>query len=216
MIKTTRFICAALTAMALGNGAALSASVVTKQEINAGSFSGKDAEQGGAGTVSPLVLKVQILLDRAGMSPGVTDGRDGDNFRAAIRSFKRKTTASLDGRLDSDLWTKLTDASTHDVVTDYALTEEGLAQNHIETIPDENFKQGDNDSVLTIPPGPNGPVGSVWIDLSKPKYGIHGTAEQAEIGKTESDRCVRLTNRDAAELAKAVSKGTLVEFLPGT
>ena len=41
--------------------------------------------------------------------------------------------------------------------------------------PKINFKQGENDKILTIPPGPNGPVGSVWIALDKPTYGIHGT-----------------------------------------
>ena len=64
--------------------------------------------------------------------------------------------------------------------------------------PNLNFKQGENDKVLTIPPGPNGPVGSVWIALSKPTYGIHGTPDPSKIGKTESHGCVRLTNWDAA------------------
>ena len=79
--------------------------------------------------------------------------------------------------------------------------------------PKINFKQGDNDKVLTIPPGPNGPVGSIWIALSKPTYGIHGTPEPSKIGKTYSNGCVRLTNWDAAELAGMVKKGTVVEFV---
>ena len=70
--------------------------------------------------------------------------------------------------------------------------------------PNVNFKQGDNSQILTIPPGPNGPVGSIWIALSKPTYGIHGTPDPSKIGKTESHGCVRLTNWDAAELAKLV------------
>jgi lipoprotein-anchoring transpeptidase ErfK/SrfK len=79
--------------------------------------------------------------------------------------------------------------------------------------PKINFKQGDNDKVLRIPPGPNGPVGSVWIALSKPTYGIHGTPEPSAIGKTESNGCIRLTNWDAAELAKLVKPGVTVEFV---
>lgn len=79
--------------------------------------------------------------------------------------------------------------------------------------PKLNFKQGENDKVLTIPPGPNGPVGSVWIALDKPTYGIHGTPEPSKIGKTESHGCVRLTNWDAQELAKIVKAGVPVEFL---
>lgn len=79
--------------------------------------------------------------------------------------------------------------------------------------PKLNFKQGQNDKILTIPPGPNGPVGSVWIALDKPTYGIHGTPDPSKIGKTESHGCVRLTNWDAEELAKLVSPGVPVEFI---
>lgn len=79
--------------------------------------------------------------------------------------------------------------------------------------PNINFKQGENNKILTIPPGPNGPVGSVWIALDKPTYGIHGTPEPSKIGKTESHGCVRLTNWDARELAKLVSAGVPVEFV---
>ncbi len=64
-----------------------------------------------------------------------------------------------------------------------------------------------------LPPGPNGPVGTVWIDLSKPHYGIHGTAEPGQIGHTTSHGCVRLTNWDAETLAGLVRKGTAVSFV---
>ena len=65
-----------------------------------------------------------------------------------------------------------------------------------------------------IPPGPNGPVGVVWIDISKPHYGIHGTPEPGTVGHTSSHGCVRLTNWDALKLAAMVGKGTKVEFIP--
>ena len=79
--------------------------------------------------------------------------------------------------------------------------------------PKVNFQQGDNDRILTVPPGPNGPVGSVWIALSKKTYGIHGTPDPGRIGKTNSNGCIRLTNWDAQELAKLVRKGVTVEFV---
>ena len=60
----------------------------------------------------------------------------------------------------------------------------------------------------TLPPGPNNPVGLVWIDLSKEHYGIHGTPEPGKIGHTESHGCIRLTNWDALELAAMVRPGT--------
>ncbi|HFF3761621.1 L,D-transpeptidase family protein [Stenotrophomonas forensis] len=56
----------------------------------------------------------------------------------------------------------------------------------------------------TLPPGPNNPVGRVWIDLSKPHYGLHGTPEPGHVGKTESHGCVRMTNWDALRVADAV------------
>jgi lipoprotein-anchoring transpeptidase ErfK/SrfK len=67
-------------------------------------------------------------------------------------------------------------------------------------------------SKAKIPPGPNNPVGLVWIDLSKEHYGIHGTPEPTTIGKTESHGCVRLTNWDAVKLAGMVGPGTRVVF----
>jgi len=63
-----------------------------------------------------------------------------------------------------------------------------------------------------LPPGPNGPVGVVWIDLSKDHYGIHGTPSPETIGSAQSHGCVRLTNWDAARLAVMVSPGTAVVF----
>lgn len=65
-----------------------------------------------------------------------------------------------------------------------------------------------------IPPGPNNPVGVVWIDLSKEHYGIHGTPEPGRVGHTASHGCVRLTNWDARRVAALVQKGTKVVFEP--
>lgn len=72
-------------------------------------------------------------------------------------------------------------------------------------VPDTEEKQ-------KMPPGPNGPVGVVWIDLSKDHYGIHGTPAPETIGRAQSHGCVRLTNWDAARLAQMVSPGTKVVF----
>ena len=65
-----------------------------------------------------------------------------------------------------------------------------------------------------IPPGPNNPVGIVWIDITKPHYGLHGSPEPGKIGHTESHGCVRLTNWDAATVATLVKPGTPVRFRP--
>lgn len=69
-----------------------------------------------------------------------------------------------------------------------------------------------SDEKATIPPGPNGPVGVVWIDISKEHYGIHGTPAPETIGRAESHGCVRLTNWDAARLAQMVDTSTQLLF----
>lgn len=61
---------------------------------------------------------------------------------------------------------------------------------------------------VTLPPGPNNPVGVVWVDLSKEHYGIHGTPEPSRIARSESHGCIRLTNWDATALAEQVRPGT--------
>ncbi len=74
--------------------------------------------------------------------------------------------------------------------------------------PDLFWDADDSDVKTKLPPGPNGPVGVVWIDLSKDHYGIHGTSEPEMIGRTQSHGCIRLTNWNAAKLAQMVRPGT--------
>ena len=283
---------------------------------------------GGKGA-SEDVAKIQILLDRMAVSPGVIDGRMGDNVNKAISAYKLKTGSSL-RTYDPKSIDEALEASGGPAFTDYEITPVDVAGPYVASVPEDygekakldrlgytsvtealaerfhmdenylkalnpgvnfdrpgtiirvanirppikgevtrivadkaskqvraydaagklvaaypatigsqdtpspsgtvaveriahdpeytynpkiNFKQGENDKVLTIPPGPNGPVGSIWIALSKPTYGIHGTPEPSKIGKTYSNGCVRLTNWDAAELAGMVKKGTVVEVM---
>lgn len=92
-------------------------------------------------------------------------------------------------------------------------TVKGVARN-----PDYSFdptllrNESDDQEKEMLKPGPNSPVGVVWIDLSKEHYGIHGTPEPASIGRAESNGCVRLTNWDAARLAQMVKPGVKVLF----
>jgi lipoprotein-anchoring transpeptidase ErfK/SrfK len=65
---------------------------------------------------------------------------------------------------------------------------------------------------LTIAAGPNNPVGSTWIDLTKDTFGIHGTPDPRLVGKRASNGCVRLTNWDAKALGAAVKAGATVVF----
>ncbi|XID75593.1 L,D-transpeptidase family protein [Alkanindiges sp. WGS2144] len=77
----------------------------------------------------------------------------------------------------------------------------------------KNFVQGNNMKPLSLPPGPNNPVGNMWIALSKPSFGIHGTPEPSLISKTASHGCIRLTNWDAGALSQRVKPGVTVRFL---
>ena len=280
---------------------------------------------------SALILKAQILLDRAFISPGAIDGFAGENTRRAITNFQIVQGLEATGRLNALTWEKLTD-DTSPVLKRYRITKLDVKGPFRDSIPhsiagmakesqlsytsprellaekfhmDEDLlKQlngsadfskagyeiivaavrqeipdfevgrlvvdksregvlafdrsdnvvayypatiGSNDlpspegsadvlSVTTdpayyyspevgieggphkkmkIPPGPNGPVGTTWIDLSKEGYGIHGTSEPAKIGKVSSHGCVRLTNWDARELGHLVKKGTRVDFIKG-
>jgi lipoprotein-anchoring transpeptidase ErfK/SrfK len=79
--------------------------------------------------------------------------------------------------------------------------------------PDLFWDSEPGDEKAKLPPGPNNPVGVVWIDLSKPHYGIHGTPEPAAIGGTTSHGCIRLTNWDALELGRLVSPGTPADLV---
>lgn len=87
-----------------------------------------------------------------------------------------------------------------------------VALNPTYTYDPENFPENDISETFQIAAGPNGPVGSVWINLSKPTYGIHGTAHPEKMNTMQSHGCVRLTNWDATELAYLVEQGVTVEF----
>ena len=68
------------------------------------------------------------------------------------------------------------------------------------------------DKDVTLPPGPNGPVGVAWLDLTKEHYGIHGTSEPATIGRAESSGCIRMTNWDVIRLSRMLKPGFTAIF----
>ena len=71
----------------------------------------------------------------------------------------------------------------------------------------------DDEPEANLNPGPNSPVGVVWVALSKPHFGVHGTSDPDSIGYASSHGCVRLTNWDAKEVAHRLQPGIKIEFL---
>ncbi|MBB2961590.1 lipoprotein-anchoring transpeptidase ErfK/SrfK [Methylobacterium sp. R2-1] len=293
----------------------------------------------GADKPDPLLIKVQVMLDRARFSPGAIDGRDGENLRRAIAAFAAAQGLPAGDRLTRAVFDRLQATSKDPVVTQYTITEEDVKGPFVERMPSKMQEQADvgpmrytntremlaerfhmqrdllsaiNPNVpldkaggtlvvaavpplgegkvegaplapkvtrievdkrtkrvraygadgklaadypasigssekpapdgsakvkavafdpwytynpkyrfegvtakkkFSIHPGPNNPVGLVWIDLSIPSYGIHGTPDPEKVGKTESHGCIRLTNWDARDLASQTEKGAKVEFL---
>jgi lipoprotein-anchoring transpeptidase ErfK/SrfK len=277
-----------------------------------------------SGERSRRMMAAQILLDRAGHSPGVIDGYGGGNTSRALRAFEKAQGLEEDGELDDELLSALREQAGSDpLVTRYTLTQEDVSgsfrqvpadmaamaerdrigyssasellaekfhmsegllaalnpdaeltsagteilvvqagsaeiegtvarieidksaselraydseDNLLASFPatvgssefpspsgamevsaiameaNYTFDPGDQDwggdEALTIPPGPNNPIGGVWIDLGKDGYGIHGTSDPSSIAKSASHGCVRLTNWDARALARAVESGS--------
>jgi lipoprotein-anchoring transpeptidase ErfK/SrfK len=76
--------------------------------------------------IDPATVKAEILLDRAGFSPGVIDGRGGENFKKALAAFQRANGLDPAGRLDPATWDKLASSADQPVLTDYAITADDL------------------------------------------------------------------------------------------
>jgi lipoprotein-anchoring transpeptidase ErfK/SrfK len=280
---------------------------------------------------SAVLLRAQVLLDRANFSPGVIDGKSGENARQAIAAFQKARGLRPDGKLDEATFAKLMETGNEPALTEYKIGDGDVKGPFVVSMPKdleqmakldhlgytgplellaEKFHVGQvllqvlnpgqtfdaAGATITVPnvragrttgkvvkidvdkptrglrafgpggelvayypasvgskekpapsgtykvrravfnptytydpkfafkgvkakekveiaEGPRNPVGTVWIDLSKDSYGIHGTAHPETIGKTESHGCIRLTNWDASELAHMVSKATVVVFL---
>lgn len=92
-----------------------------------------------------------------------------------------------------------------------------IIQNPNYTVDPELFPESDElqkiGHKLVLPPGPKNPVGVAWMGLDKPGYGMHGTPNAQEVGRTESHGCFRLANWDAEYLSQLVWVGMPVEVV---
>jgi lipoprotein-anchoring transpeptidase ErfK/SrfK len=302
------------------------------QAIDQATLQSAPAKRAARLAYDPARLKAEVLLDRAGFSPGVIDGRDGTNLQHALEAFAAANGLTSDGALDAATLSALTAADAAPAMQSYVISADDEAGPFIGTPPkdypalsklpalaystplqalaekfhmDQKLLQALNpgadftkvgqtllvaapravprdlkvtrievdksdDEVrafgsdgkllafypatvgsterpapsgvfavtsvaphpayfydparltftpagakgkLRIAPGPNNPVGSTWIALTVPTYGIHGSPDPTTIGKRQSHGCVRLTNWDAVELGRSVKKGVQVAFV---
>lgn len=270
------------------------------------------------GNPDPFLIRLQILLDRAHVSPGVIDGFLGENTRKAIAAYEKLQGLPVNGEPDAETWATLAKDGDRPTQT-YEITAEDIngrygqttpaggvvptttewlgyhdvaemlaekfhidgdllrllnpnadftvagtkilvpalgpeptakiARVEVDTSEGELRAYDDGNNVVLFSPasvgdggtrtfsgtlavvaasptaadaqgkkqvgpaGPNGPAGSMWIELSGSAYGIHGTAEPETIGKGEGKGGVGLTNWDVNTLAALVEPGrTVVEF----
>ena len=308
-----------------GSGAATNGASGSNAE--GGTTSGADVGDGKS--ANPLLLKAEVLLDRANVSPGVMDGRMGENVGHALKAYQQMHGLNASGELDQATWNSLS-ADKVPVLKTYTLTQADVAGPWSANVGEDFVKMSEQPALgytsskemlaerfhmdeellvalnpsadltkagtqitvvdpgqaslpqvtsidvdkakaeviaydvdhkpvgvfpatvgsttrpspkgtwkvtnvaqnpdyrydptkltwgpkhagkLHIPPGPNNPVGVVWIALSAPDYGIHGSPDPHVIGKTASHGCVRLTNWDAEELSKAIKPGAKVTFV---
>jgi peptidoglycan hydrolase-like protein with peptidoglycan-binding domain len=93
-----------------------------RQPLSAGAIEQAQFGQGQKDNTA-LIVKAEVLLDRAGFSPGVIDGRDGDNYRKAVAAFQRQSGVDPTGTLDGATFNSLAATSEDPIMAEYAITE---------------------------------------------------------------------------------------------
>src|SRR3954471_2569277 len=110
------------------------AAALTAETINSAAFERSKAAGKG---ISPVLIKTQVLLDRARFSPGTIDGRPGSNMDKALAAFAKAQHVEASGKLDAQLWEKLAGTSSEPVVVDYTIAAEDVKGPFLDKIPRE-------------------------------------------------------------------------------
>ncbi len=171
--------------------------------------------------VPPMVVPAPQPPKPTTPEPKGTSGRTGDTAAGAppkpdvvvtvAKSTSALTVTDVSGKVL--MYAPVTTGSEHDPLPIGEWKVNGVSFNPPFRYNPELFWDADpSHTNALLKPGPNNPVGLVWIDLSKEHYGIHGSPEPSTVGKTASHGCVRLTNWDALKLAGMVKPGTKVVF----
>jgi lipoprotein-anchoring transpeptidase ErfK/SrfK len=117
--------------------------VLDRDAVNAAAFEAGDKPSRASKRPDPLLVKAQVLLDRARFSPGAIDGRDGENLRGAIKAFAQARGLKAGGQLDGRIWEALAATSADQALTAYTVTEADLRGPFVEEIPDKMEEQAD-------------------------------------------------------------------------
>lgn len=124
--------------VALASAGLLNAALAAPQDLKPESVNKAEwSEKGDKGReIDPALVKTQVLLDRARFSPGVIDGRNGENLRNAIAAFEEAHGLKPDGTLDEEFWARLNEASSEPALIEYTIQEEDVKGPFV-TIPDK-------------------------------------------------------------------------------
>jgi lipoprotein-anchoring transpeptidase ErfK/SrfK len=147
--------------------------------------------------------------------PSVASGRLSCDVREIVVSASDKSLTVVDTRGAACARYPATTGSSHDPLPLGTWAVKGIGHNPtFHYNPHLFWDAPPGDRGAAIAPGPNSPIGVVWIDLSKEHYGIHGTASPSTIGHTESHGCIRLTNWSVEELSHLVKYDMPVVLQP--
>ena len=113
------------------------------RDLTVAEVNGAELGKGKDKNARPVLIRAQVLLDRAGFSPGVIDGRNGSNFVSALRAFQKQNGLKESGELDPPTWAKLLEASADPALADYAIKAEDTKGPFVEEIPDKLEKKAE-------------------------------------------------------------------------
>ena len=143
--------------------------------------------------------------------PDVNDKRTGARAAKLEVDKASRVLRALDAKGNVVAQFPISVAGKRDEIPDGTLTIKSAVRNP--SFEYDPAKLGDDDphhAKTRIAPGPNNPIGVVWLGLSKPHYGIHGTPQPQLVGRTETHGCIHLTNWDALRLASIAPPGVTV------
>ncbi|HEY8380882.1 MAG TPA: L,D-transpeptidase family protein [Microvirga sp.] len=125
--------------------AVVSPALAAPKELTLEAVNGADLKAKPGDGPSALMIKAQVLLDRARFSPGVIDGRPGENVEKAIAAFKAARKLKTNGALDEEVWAKLNEASSEPALIEYTIRDEDLKGPFTAKIPDKMEDQAELD-----------------------------------------------------------------------